>query len=107
MVGLRFIPALMAVTALIGCTTRPPDAPAAPKVPLFDNLGSFHFPVTTSSPEAQKYVDQGMRLSYAFNHAEAIRAFREAGRLDPACAMCDWGVAYALGPNINAPITED
>jgi tetratricopeptide (TPR) repeat protein len=64
-------------------------------------------PVTTSSPEAQKYFDQGMTLSYAFNHAEAIRSFKQAIALDPACAMCQWGVAYALGPNINAPITEE
>jgi tetratricopeptide (TPR) repeat protein len=107
MIAPRFTAALAVVTALAGCSTRPAEAPAAPRVPLFDNLGAFHFPVTTTSADAQKYVDQGMRLSYAFNHAEAIRAFREAARLDPACAMCDWGVAYALGPNINAPITED
>lgn len=77
------------------------------KTPLYDNLGTYHVPITTSSPEAQKYFDQGFTLSYAFNHAEGIRAFREAARLDPSCAMCHWGIAFALGPNINAPITED
>ena len=78
----------------------------APTVPLYDNLGSHAHAITTSSPEAQKYFDQGMRLSYAFNHGEAIRAFKQAIALDPSCAMCFWGVAFAVGPNINAPITE-
>ena len=79
---------------------------AAPTVPLYDNLGSHAHAITTSSPEAQRYFDQGMRLSYAFNHGEAIRAFKQAIALDASCAMCYWGVAYAVGPNINAPITE-
>jgi tetratricopeptide (TPR) repeat protein len=78
----------------------------APTVPLYDNLGTHAHAITTSSPEAQKYFDQGMRLSYAFNHGEAIRAFKQAIALDPSCAMCFWGVAFAVGPNINAPITE-
>ncbi len=77
-----------------------------PTVPLYDNLGSHQHAITTSSPEAQKYFDQGLRLSYAFNHGEAIRAFKQAIALDASCAMCSWGVAFALGPNINAPITE-
>ncbi len=105
-IRLHRIVALAAAASLTACSTQP-ARPAVPKAPLYDNLGSFHFPVTTSSPEAQKYFDQGLTLSYAFNHAEAIRAFRQAAALDPACAMCDWGVAFALGPNINAPITEE
>jgi tetratricopeptide (TPR) repeat protein len=76
-------------------------------VPLYEGLGTYHYAVTTSSPQAQQYFDQGMRLSYAFNHAEAIRAFEQAVSLDPQCAMCHWGIAYALGPNINAPITAE
>lgn len=71
-------------------------------VPLYDDLGNHHYEVTTSSPAAQAYFDQGLRLYYAFNHAEAIRAFREAQRLDSTCAMCFWGEALAWGPNINA-----
>src|SRR5690606_40890330 len=73
-------------------------------VPLYDNLGTHHYSITVSDPQAQRYFDQGLRLYYAFNHQEAIRAFTEAVRLDPACAMCHWGVALALGPNINAPM---
>jgi tetratricopeptide (TPR) repeat protein len=69
--------------------------------PLFDNLGSHHHEIATNSPEAQKYFDQGLRLMYGFNHAEAIRAFREAAHFDPNCAMAQWGIALALGPNYN------
>ena len=72
------------------------------RVPLFNNLGHLHHPITTNSPEAQQYFDQGLRLMYAFNHDEAIRAFEEAVRLDPSAAMAYWGIALALGPNINA-----
>src|SRR5690606_33163426 len=73
-------------------------------VPLYDNLGTHHYSITVSDPQAQRYFDQGLRLYYAFNHQEALRAFREAVRLDPACAMCHWGIALSLGPNINAPM---
>jgi tetratricopeptide (TPR) repeat protein len=73
-------------------------------VPLYENLGSYHYAVSTRVPRAQRYFDQGLRLYYAFNHAEAIRAFEEAARLDPRCAMCSWGSALAYGPNINAPM---
>jgi tetratricopeptide (TPR) repeat protein len=73
-------------------------------VPLFDNLGSHHYEITTKAPLAQRYFDQGLRLYYGFNHAESIRAFEEATRQDPDCAMCYWGVALAHGPNINAPM---
>jgi tetratricopeptide (TPR) repeat protein len=75
-------------------------APEAP--PLFEDLGGYSYPITTASAEAHRYFDQGLRLTYAFNHPEALRAFRAAQRLDPGCALCFWGEAYALGPNINA-----
>ncbi len=69
--------------------------------PLFEGMGDFHREITTTSPEAQKYFDQGMVLAFGFNHAESIRSFRAAQALDPACAMCFWGEALATGPNIN------
>jgi tetratricopeptide (TPR) repeat protein len=72
--------------------------------PIFDDLGNYHHAITTGSPLAQRYFDQGLTLAYGFNHAEAIRSFKEAARLDPTCPMAYWGVAYALGPNINAPM---
>jgi len=72
--------------------------------PLFDNLGRHTWPITTRTPQVQAFFDQGLRLAYGFNHAEARRAFRQAQRLDPSCAMCFWGEAYVLGPNINVPM---
>lgn len=72
--------------------------------PLLTNLGSYGFKISTSSEEAQKFFNQGLNLYYAFNHLEAYRSFREAARLDLACAMCWWGQALSLGPNINAPM---
>jgi tetratricopeptide (TPR) repeat protein len=72
------------------------DAP-----PLFDNLGSLHHPITTTSEQAQRYFDQGLRLLYAFNHEEAVRSFEAAVQQDPQAAMPYWGIALALGPNIN------
>jgi tetratricopeptide (TPR) repeat protein len=71
--------------------------------PLFENLGDYSFPITTDNDRAQAFFDQGMRLTFAFNHAEAHRSFMEASRLDPGSAMAFWGQAYALGPNINDP----
>jgi tetratricopeptide (TPR) repeat protein len=82
----------------------PAEADAA--VPLYDNLGTLTYAITTNNPTAQRYFDQGLRLTYAFNHAEARRAFHEAQRLDPNCALCYWGEAFVLGPNINAPMDE-
>ncbi|HWO89660.1 MAG TPA: hypothetical protein VNL98_10980 [Gemmatimonadales bacterium] len=93
---MKSISLLLCLAALTACERG--------SVPLYDNLGSYHRAITTSSERAQAYFDQGMRLTWAFNHAEAIRAFREAARLDPECAMCFWGIALAYGPNINIPM---
>jgi tetratricopeptide (TPR) repeat protein len=73
-------------------------------VRLYSGTGDVDFPITTSSPDAQRYFNQGIAFSYGFNHAAAIASFREAQRLDPKCAMCWWGEAFAYGPNINAPM---
>jgi tetratricopeptide (TPR) repeat protein len=79
-------------------------APTGELAPRLQNLGRHTFPVTTGSQQAQLFVNQGMNLAYGFNHAEAGRAFREAARLDPDCAMAWWGQAFVLGPNINTPM---
>jgi tetratricopeptide (TPR) repeat protein len=70
--------------------------------PRLQNLGAHTFPVSTKNEQAQRFINQGMNLSFAFNHAESGRAFREAARLDPNLAMAHWGQALILGPNINA-----
>lgn len=79
----------------------------AADIPLWDNLGNLSQTITTANPQAQRYFDQGLRLSFAFNHAEARLAFRKAQELDPQCAMCYWGEALVLGPNINAPMAAE
>ncbi|MEX5213433.1 MAG: hypothetical protein NW703_04650 [Nitrospiraceae bacterium] len=115
--------ALVALCALSGTgysadrplrTTDKPDTttPAPPVVgkshtPLFDNLGTLHHPITTASPKAQQYFDQGLRLVFAFNHEEAVNSFEEAAKLDPKAAMPHWGIALALGPNINLPMDRE
>ncbi len=71
---------------------------------LYTDLGDHHVAISTRFPMAQKYFDQGMRLVYGFNHGEAIRAFDEAARIDPDCAICHWGAALAYGPHVNAPM---
>src|SRR5215831_4898882 len=93
-------------TLLIGCAHGGRQASEGPgaseaQAPQFNNLGTYHRGITTRSPEAQKFFDQGLIWVYGFNHDEAIRSFSEAARLDPTCAMCFWGVAYANGPHIN------
>jgi len=75
--------------------------------PLWDGIGTARFKITTTSDAAQTYFDQGLRLAYGFNHAEAQRAFRKAQKLDGECAMCYWGEALVLGPNINLPMQAD
>jgi tetratricopeptide (TPR) repeat protein len=75
--------------------------------PLFSNLGNLHFTISTKNDRTQAFFDQGLKLSYAFNHAEAHRSFMEASRLDPNSAMTYWGQAFTLGPNINDPLPPE
>jgi len=95
-----------------GCATDPSadghrhgTSEGAP--PLYEGLGTLTQTITTQSPQAQAYFDQGLRLLYAFNHLEAQRSFREATRLDPSCAMCYWGIALTYGANYNSPTDAD
>jgi tetratricopeptide (TPR) repeat protein len=75
--------------------------------PLWNDLGTLTYPITTANAEAQKYFDQGLRMAANFNHAEARRAFQKAQRLDPNCALCFVGEALILGPNINVPMDPE
>ncbi|WP_349371671.1 hypothetical protein [Salinarimonas sp.] len=74
---------------------------SATRPALIEGLGEYGLPVTTAEPLARAYFNQGVGMLWGFNHAEAVRAFRAAQEIDPTCAMCFWGEAYALGPNIN------
>ena len=88
--------------------TQSPAASAGQSgTPLFDNLGTLHHPISTSSSKAQQYFDQGLRLVFAFNHEEAVNSFKEAAQLDPKAAMPYWGIGLALGPNINLPMDRE
>ena len=82
-------------------------SPSGALAPRLHSLGSHVFPVTTASPQAQLFINQGVNLAYGFNHAEAARAFAEAARLDPECVLAYWGHALALGPNINMPMPPE
>jgi tetratricopeptide (TPR) repeat protein len=85
----------------------PAPAPGAPLAPRLQNLGVHTFPVSTRVERAQLFMNQGLNLTYGFNHAEAARAFAEAARLDPTLAMAYWGQAFVLGPNINAAMAPE
>lgn len=87
-------------------TAAGPIGAAASAMPLYRDLAMLRFPVTTANARARDYFSQGLLLTYGFNHAGAVRSFREAQRLDPECAACWWGEALALGPNINAPMDD-
>ncbi|RIV23344.1 tetratricopeptide repeat protein [Fibrisoma montanum] len=80
---------------------------AGTKAPKLTGLEGIDFNISTTSQEAQAYFNQGLMLSYGFNHAEAARSFFEAARLDSTCAIAYWGFAYVLGPNYNAGMEKD
>ncbi len=97
---------LLIMVALVAGSCQSADDPADVTVKLFDDLGDYHRAITTDSDQAQAYFDQGLRLQYAFNHPESIRAYEQALEFDPDCAMCWWGIALAAGPNINSLVDE-
>jgi tetratricopeptide (TPR) repeat protein len=119
----RLLVAALCAAVGVACNTpKPPPAPAppppprppppaatvkVPTVPLFGGLGKHTRKVTTTSPQAQRYFDQGLAFVYGFNHDEAIRAFAQAAEIDPQCAMAHWGVALANGPHINNPAVDE
>src|SRR6185295_19096088 len=74
------------------------------KEPLFQGLGSYSRIITTESPAARTYFNQGLAFYHGFSHGAAIRAFQQAAKADPKCAMAYWGIALANGPHINYPL---
>lgn len=81
--------------------------PASEGVAHLPDLATQHRDITTPSAVAQRFFDQGLTLLYGFDQELSQRSFEEAARADPSCAMCFWGIAAALGPNINVPITAE
>lgn len=94
---------LLASTAVAASDGSRLDRPG----PLFPDLGQHHHAITTTSPKAQRYFNQGLTLCFGFNHKEAIRSFRSAALLDPECAMAYWGIAFAYGPHVNKPMNAE
>lgn len=99
--GLHRPTVLLMLAAACARPPAPHDASPAPRTRLLGNLGSYHRAITTSSLEAQQFFDEGLTLLYGFNHEEAFRSFARAAALDPAAPMPHWGMALALGTNIN------
>jgi len=83
------------------------DMTAPKTATILPGYGGGGFPIRTSNPKAQAFFDNGMQLAHAFAHKAAVQAFHEAARIDPNCAMCLWGEAWAAGPTINFPIPSD
>ncbi len=81
-------------------------AGAATPLPVYTGLSGYSRKITTNSPDAQRYFDQGLAFTFGFDHERAIESFQEAAKLDPQCAMAWWGIANACGPNINAPAVD-
>jgi tetratricopeptide (TPR) repeat protein len=102
---------IAAALSLAGCERAAVPAPAAPvgtqAAPKLEGVGRSDFAVTTTSPAARAFFNQGLSLAFAFDHGEARRAFAEALRLDPACAICAWGLSYVTGPYVNRPERGD
>ncbi|MGE3179623.1 MAG: hypothetical protein AB7O32_19275, partial [Vicinamibacterales bacterium] len=94
---------------LVLMSSQPRAAGQAPEssrvAPVLTGLGDLHMPVSTAHSGAQAFFDQGVRLLYAFNHAEARRAFIQAARVDDRLAMAYWGQAMTLAVNLNAPMS--
>ena len=99
-----FVIVLLWFCLTIGCEGS--NADDGRTAPLFEKIGDHHHEISTKSKLAQQYFDQALTLVYGFNHAEAIRSFKETARLDSTCAMAYWGLALALGPNINKPMDD-
>ncbi len=116
----------LSLTVFLAACTPEPAAPPAAEVPAvvaeapaaipaaapagphrFDTLGALHRPISSKNPDAQAWFDQGLRMAYGFNHQAAGQAFAEAVKADPDCAICWWGQALVLGPNINVPMVPE
>ena len=96
-------PFVLLVALFLSVALGSAKADSAPD-PLFEGLGSYTRTITTNSPEAQKYFNQGLNFLFGFNHGAAIRAFQAAAAADTDCAMAHWGIALACGPHINFPV---
>ena len=102
MLKIKFSLVCLFLFSLLGCVNNS-DTSLSIKAgaPLLKGLGNHSHKISSNVYGVQRYFDQGLIMAFAFNHAESIRSFKAAQKLDPGCAMCFWGEALALGPNIN------
>lgn len=110
----RLLWMLAAAALLAGCERAPSSSTTAPQAPVgspaaprLDGVGHSDFAINSRSAEARAFFNQGLSLAFAFDHGEAQRAFAEALRLDPGCAICSWGLSYVTGPYVNRPERND
>ena len=103
-IGRTLVALIFAVTQMASAAQPAAQPPIAP---LLEGIGPLHFPISTVEPKAQRHFNQALTLAFGFNHAEAVRSFRAAAALDPTCGISYAGQALALGPNINAPMSEE
>jgi len=103
-----FVMMVLMSSLLVACSHKANNTAVKPVAaePLFQGLGTHTRKITTRSPEAQSYFDQGLAFLFGFNHDEAIRSFRQAAAIDTSCAMAWWGVSIANGPHINNPMVD-
>ncbi len=115
---IRYLICSVIAIALVGCESQPDSQhvnEAEPRIPelapvgatLLEGLGDHSMSITTTSDEAQQWFDQGLMLTYGFNHDAAERSYLKAAEADPECAMCWWGAALVLGPHLNAPMDPE
>src|SRR6202140_5068103 len=104
---LKLVVLMIAISLTIIASAQNHAMETTKPVTMMTGLGDLHHPVSTKSPAAQGFFDQGLRLIYAFNHDEAARSFHKATELDPTLAMAYWVIAEAVGPNYNDPASED
>ncbi len=104
---MKFAATLALVLCIAAFLPAQDHSMASAPVTLMTGLGDLHHPVSTGNEQAQQFFDQGLRLIYAFNHAEAARSFGKAAELDPKLAIAYWGIAEAVGPNYNDPASAD
>ena len=89
------------------CGAERDTTPRATSAVMLAGVGNGSSPADTANREAQAWYNEGLNLYHAFNHNEAIAAFAKSAAIDPACALCEWGVALSLGPTLNYGVTPD
>jgi tetratricopeptide (TPR) repeat protein len=103
----RTLAILLLTTAATDAQQHQHTAATSSPATLVAGMGRLRHAIATKNPDAQRFFNQGLTYVYGFNHDEAIRSFRRAAELDPSSPMPHWGIALALGPNINLDVDPE